>query len=207
MSVLPGRWGRTLVVAVAAATLLVGCTSSGEVGLPGLREAADGAFVSGDSTVEVIAPQDRGDPVTGLAGPTVDGEQFDVADLAGGLVVLNVWGSWCAPCHEEAPDLVAAEAELGPSTGARFVGINIRDPSVAAAAGFEEEYGIGWPSFHDPDSQLLLRLASDVPPNAVPATLVLDPQGRVAARMLGRVETATLIGVVEDVAAATEAAP
>lgn len=204
---LPGRWGRTLVVAVAAATLLVGCTSSGEVGLPGLREAADGAFVSGDSTVEVIAPQDRGDPVTGLAGPTVDGEQFDVADLAGGLVVLNVWGSWCAPCHEEAPDLVAAATEgsrmLMPTNLAPVLGPS----SASAAAGFEEEYGIGWPSFHDPDSQLLLRLASDVPPNAVPATLVLDPQGRVAARMLGRVETATLIGVVEDVAAATEAAP
>ena len=204
---LPGRWGRAPVVALVAATLLGGCTSSAENGVPGLREAADGAFVSGDSTVQVIAPQDRGDPVTGLAGQTVDGGQLDVADLAGGLVVLNVWGSWCAPCHEEAPDLVAAEAELGPSTGARFVGINIRDRSTEAAAGFEEEYGIDWPSFHDPDSQLLLRLASDVPPNAVPATLVLDPQGRVAARLLGRVETATLVGVVEDVATATEAAP
>ena len=174
---------------------------------PGLREQAGEAFVSGDSTVLVVAPEDRGEPVEGLAGATVDGEQLDVADLAGGLVVLNVWGSWCAPCHAEAPDLVAAERELAASTGARFVGINIRDRSPEAAAGFEEEYGIGWPSLHDPDSQLLLRLASDVPPNTVPATLVLDEQGRVAARLLGRVDQATLVGVVEDVAGSAQAAP
>ena len=205
----PPRW-RTAVasaLAVAAVAMLGACTSSGQVGVPGLREEAGGAFVSGDSTVTVIAPEDRGEPVTGLAGPTVDGDTLDVADLAGDPVVLNVWGSWCAPCHAEALDLVAAEAALGPSTGARFVGINIRDRSVEAAAGFEEEYGIGWPSLHDPDSQLLLRLAGDVPPNVVPATLVLDHEGRVAARLLGRVDTATLVGVVEDVAAATEAAP
>lgn len=205
----PPRW-RTAVasaLAVAAVTMFGACTSSGQDGVPGLREEAGGAFVSGDSTVTVIAPEDRGEPVTGLAGPTVDGDTLDVADLAGDPVVLNVWGSWCAPCHAEALDLVAAEAALGPSTGARFVGINIRDRSVEAAAGFEEEYGIGWPSLHDPDSQLLLRLAGDVPPNVVPATLVLDHEGRVAARLLGRVDTATLVGVVEDVAAATEAAP
>ena len=205
----PPRW-RTAVasaLAVAAVATLGACTSSGQDGVPGLREEAGGAFVSGDSTVTVIAPEDRGEPVTGLAGPTVAGDTLDVADLAGDPVVLNVWGSWCAPCHAEALDLVAAEAALGPSTGARFVGINIRDRSVEAAAGFEEEYGIGWPSLHDPDSQLLLRLAGDVPPNVVPATLVLDHEGRVAARLLGRVDTATLVGVVEDVAAATEAAP
>ena len=205
----PPRW-RTAVasaLAVAAVTVLGACTSSGQDGVPGLREEAGGAFVSGDSTVTVISPEDRGEPVTGLAGPTVDGDTLDVADLAGDPVVLNVWGSWCAPCHAEAPDLVAAAAALGPGTGARFVGINIRDRSVEAAAGFEEEYGIGWPSLHDPDSQLLLRLAGDVPPNVVPATLVLDHEGRVAARLLGRVDTATLVGVVEDVAAATEAAP
>lgn len=199
--------GRPLVGAVAAAVLLAGCTaSSGEAGVPGLREEASGAFVSGDASVEIIAPQDRGAPVDGVAGQTLTGGSLDVADLQGGLVVLNVWGSWCAPCHAEAPALVQAEAELagadGPDGGVSFVGINVRDRSVEAAAGFEDEYGIGWPSLFDPDSLLLLRLAEVVPANAVPVTLVLDEQGRVAARMLAQVDRATLVGVVEDVAAA-----
>ena len=188
----------TAVLALA----LAGCTS-GQAGVPGLRDDAAGAYVSGDTTVQVIAPDERGAPVEGVAGTTLTGEQLDVADLRGGLVVLNVWGSWCGPCHGEAPDLVAAEQELGAGTGedVRFVGLNIRDRSVEAAQGFEEEYGIDWPSLYDPDSALLLRLAGEIPTNVVPATLVLDEQGRVAARMLAQVDRATLVGVVEDVVA------
>lgn len=184
------------------AVLLAGC-SSGEAGVPGLRDEVADSYVSGDSTVQVVAAADRGEPVEGLSGETLAGERLDVADLRGGLVVLNVWGSWCAPCHAEAPDLVAAEESLAGAGVAdvSFVGLNIRDRSVEAAAGFEQEYGIAWPSLHDPDSLLLLRLADDVPANAVPTTLVLDEQGRVAARILNQVDEATLVGVVEDVVA------
>lgn len=170
-------------------------------GVPGLREEAAGAYVSGDSSIQVVAEAERGAPVSGLSGPTLSGEVADVADLAGEVVVLNVWGSWCAPCHSEAPELVAAEAQLnaGPGAGVPFVGINIRDRSVEAGLGFEEEYDISWPSLYDPDSLLLLRLADDIPPNVVPTTLVLDKQGRVAARLLGGVDTPTLVGVVAEV--------
>lgn len=200
----------SVVAALVALLALAGCTS-GQAGVPGLREEASEAFVSGDSTVQVLPADERGEPVVGLAGATVAGEQLDVTDLRGGLVVLNVWGSWCDPCHVEAPDLVQAEAELadgvGPeATDVQFVGINVRDPSVEAAAGFEEEYGIDWPSLYDPDSLLLLTLTGSLPPNAVPATLVLDEEGRVAARIVGRVERATLVGVVDEVAAGGGAA-
>lgn len=198
------RAGRVAAGALVAALALAGCTS-GQAGVPGLREEASDAFVSGDSSVQVLPADERGEPVVGLAGTTVTGEQLDVTDLRGGLVVLNVWGSWCDPCHAEAPDLVRAEAELadgaGPdATDVQFVGINIRDRSVEAAAGFEEEYGIDWPSLYDPDSLLLLTLTGSLPPNVVPATLVLDEEGRVAARILARVDRATLVGVVDEVA-------
>ena len=199
----PLHGAATAALLAALAVLLAGC-ASGAAGVPGLRDEASGAYVSGDSTVQVVAADERGEPVTGVAGRTLGGDELDLVDLRGGLVVLNVWGSWCAPCHAEAPDLVAAEESLtrpGAGPDVSFVGLNIRDRSVEAAAGFEEEYGIAWPSLHDPDSLLLLRLAEDIPANAVPATLVLDEQGRVAARILSQVDEATLVGVVEDVVA------
>jgi thiol-disulfide isomerase/thioredoxin len=198
------RSRRTAAVAAAAAVgLLAGC-SGGEAGVPGLREAAADAYVSGDAAVEVFPAADRDEPVDGVAGTTLTGEPLDVASLRGAPVVLNVWGSWCAPCHAEAPDLVAAEAELA-AEGVQFVGINIRDRSVEAARGFEAEYGIDWPSLHDPDSLLLLELAGAVPPNAVPTTLVLDADGRVGARIVNQVDRATLVGVVEEVVGAAAA--
>ena len=116
-------------------------------------------------------------------------------------MVLNGWGSWGAPCHAEAPELVAAHEELGDA--AAFVGIDIRDRSRQSALAFEDEYGIDWPSLYDPDSLHLLALRGTVPPQAVPATLVLDAEGRVAARILGPVESGTLVGIVTDVAGET----
>lgn len=196
-----GRYGSALL----GAALLSGCGAAapGIAGVPGLRESASSSYVSGDASIQVLAAEDRGAPVVGLSGPTLAGEDLDTTAFRGDVVVLNVWGSWCAPCHEEAPELVAAQEELQASeelgTAVRFVGINIRDRSREAALAFEEQYGVTWPSLYDPGSLLLLPLADDIPPNAVPTTLVLDEEGRVSARMVGAVDAATLVGVVEQV--------
>ena len=195
---------RTAAAVVGVAALaLAGCTS-GEAGVPGLRDDAAGAYVSGDSTVQLVAAEERGEPVEGLAGDTLAGEELDLADLRAASSSSTCGARGARPATRRRPPSSRAEAGLagpdGPDRTSRFVGLNIRDRSVEAAAGFEEEYGIDWPSLHDPDSLLLLRLADEVPANAVPATLVLDEQGRVAARMLAQVDEATLVGVVEDVA-------
>lgn len=193
---------RALVSGAVAALVLAGCATE-QGGTPELRADAERGFVSGDGSVQLVAPADR-EAVDDVAGETLDGGTLDLAELRGTPVVLNVWGSWCAPCHAEAPELVAASEELGET--AEFVGIDIRDRSRQSALAFEEQYGITWPSLYDPDSLHLLALRGAVPPQAVPATLVLDAEGRVAARVLGQVEAGTLVDIVGDVAQETGAA-
>jgi thiol-disulfide isomerase/thioredoxin len=193
-----------LAAAVLAAAVLAGCTS--DAGTPELRDAGDAGFVAGDGSVAVLAAADRGDPV-GIAGETLEGDPLDLADLRGGAVVVNVWGSWCAPCRAEAPDLVSAHDRLTAEHPGEvaFVGLNIRDASATNARRFEESFDVPYPSLYDPDSLLLLDLRGEIPPNAIPSTLVLDRSGAVAARVLGRVDEATLVGLVEQVLAESPA--
>ncbi len=135
-----------------------------------------------------------------LSGETVQGDELDLADLRGQVVVVNVWGSWCGPCRAEMPMLVDAEAEL-PAEETDFVGINIRDSTRENAAAFERDLDVGYPSIYDPGSVLLDEFGRYTP-YAPPTTLVLDRQGRVAALVNGPVPSkSTLVTVVENVLA------
>lgn len=125
---------------------------------------------------------------------------MDVAARRGDVVVLNVWYAACAPCRAEAPDLAEVSAEYA-DRGVRFLGINTRDDAAGAQA-FQRTYGIEYPSVLDATSgAALLSLRGKVPPQAVPTTLVLDAEGRVAARALGRIDGSTLRGLLDDVLA------
>ena len=83
-------------------------------------------FVTGNGRVLQIDPGDRGDPVD-AGGETLDGDQLQLADLRGKVVVVNVWGAWCTECRTETPILVDAADEL--PNGATIVGIDVRDSS------------------------------------------------------------------------------
>lgn len=139
---------------------------------------------------------DRSAPVV-VTGDSLTGEVLSTEDLRGDVVVLNVWGSWCAPCREEAPVLAATSQRLA-DRGVSFLGINVRD-NTAAALAFEKRFGIDYPSIADVDGQALLSLNQYVPANAVPVTLVLDRQGRVAARIIGVLTATSLASALDTV--------
>ena len=111
-------------------------------------------------------------------------------------MVINVWGSWCSPCRKEAPALQSASVELG-KQGVKTIGINTQDDDANKALAFERAFKITYPSVVD-NGALLLQLRGAVPANAIPPTLVLDDQGRVAARLSAPVTRTTLLDLVHD---------
>jgi thiol-disulfide isomerase/thioredoxin len=149
--------------------------------------------------VRQLAPADRGEPVS-LTGEDLGGERLALDDFRDKPVVAVVWGSWCAPCRAEAADVVAAAEELGED--AQFVGLNIRDGSPAQAQAFVRTFDVPYPSFYSPDGEALLPFSGTLTPNSIPAFVVLDRDGRVAASIIGKLpSTTTLVEIVEEVAA------
>ena len=174
---------------LVAAALLTACSS-------GSSGATQTSFVAGDGSIVVIEP-DKRQPAPRFTGPTLDGGTYDSAKHRGEIQVVNVWASWCAPCRKEAPDL-AKVAKDESSRGVQFVGLNTRD-SATAARTFTARFGIDYPSIVDRDGQLQLLFRDSLPPEAIPSTVVIDPQGRVAARLLGTASASSLRGVIDEV--------
>ncbi|MFB7332706.1 TlpA family protein disulfide reductase [Streptomyces adustus] len=181
--------------AVVAALLLSACTSGGTSGGGGNTN-----FVLGK---DGIATADKGERAAApdLSGETVDGKQLDVAAYKGQVVVLNVWGSWCPPCRAEASGFEKVFQDLK-GQGVQFVGINTRDTSTSPARAFEKQYGVSYPSLYDPTGKLMLRFAKGtLNPQAIPSTLVLDRDGKIAARSLSALSEEKLRKMISPVLA------
>ena len=186
------RTTTALAAVLLASTGLTAC--SDDVGSSG-----DAGFVSGKGVITRLAVDDRKEPGE-VAGETLEGEPISLEDFAGKTVVVNVWGSWCAPCRAEAPDLVAASEELA-ADDVEFLGINSRDLDRAAAQAFQRRFEVPYPSIYDQQGKTLLAFRGTLSPNAIPSTVVIDAEGRVAASVIGEVSRSTLVGLVEDVMA------
>jgi peroxiredoxin len=185
----------TAGLALSACTAESGATTSGD-------DVVGQGYVSGDGSVRTWEAGDRGEPVA-LTGTDYEGEAVDTSAWAGDVVVLNTWYAACAPCRAEAPDLVALADERA-DEGVRVLGINTTDEPGAALA-FQRTFEVPYPSIDDRSGEVVAELSGTVPLQAVPSTVVLDREGRVAARVIGLVEGSTLDALVDDVVA--EGAP
>lgn len=181
--------------AVLAGLLTAGCGAGEGVSDP----AAGGTnrYVTGDGTSSVFAPAERS-KAPRVRGELLDGGQFDLAELRGKVVVLNFWASWCAPCRLEAPELQATY-QATKDLGVQFVGVDIRDERDKGKA-FHDSFGITYPSLFDPPGKTAIAFR-DVPPNTIPATIVIDRKGRIAAVFRKAVLRDELEPVVSKIAA------
>ncbi|TDC75844.1 TlpA family protein disulfide reductase [Micromonospora sp. KC606] len=173
------------LTAVTAATALAACSSddSGE------------SRCANNKGIIACAPDQRS-AAPKIVGDLLTGGRYDVAQARGQVVVLNFWGSWCAPCRAEADDLEATH-QATKAAGVSFLGVNVQDSKDKAIA--FEEGRVTYPSLFDPASRLALAL--DIPPNTIPATVVLDREGRIATVIRAAVKQDGLQPIVERIAA------
>ena len=108
--------------------------------------------------------------------------ELSLADLEGRVVIVNFWASWCGPCRIEQPDLNAVHALL-PDTEVVVVGVNIEDTQANALAHLAE-FDVPYVSLFDPVNELAGRFQG-IGARTIPSTVFLDPEERVAARLLG----------------------
>ena len=167
------------VVVVAAAVVLVVRAGGGGKGLA--PEAGTGQVATVAAGVSVV-PEAQRRPLPAFTGQTLDDQEIDLAALRGRPLVLNFWASWCGPCRAEQEGLELASKTLA-GRDVRMVGVNIRDDRGAAAS-YLQEFRVGYPSLFDRPALLSARLGA-LGPQAPPYTLVVDAEGRVAARVFG----------------------
>ena len=187
------RW---LTLTVAVSVLVAGCGSDAN-SVAGQARAGDRkGYVSGDGTVQLIDSSKRSDPLV-VSGTTLDGAAWSSAQERGQVLVLNVWGSWCGPCVEEAPVLQRVYTTMRQEgRPVSFMGLDVKESPESAAA-FVRAHQLTYPSLAFDGGRPLLGLKGQAP--TVPATLVLDARGRLAARALGPISESTLTGMIQGV--------
>lgn len=167
-----------IALLAAGASVLAGCSDDEPA-----TSSGDTKFVRGTGQITTVKSGER-QKAPDISGKGVDGERLELSDYQGKIVVLNVWGSWCAPCRAEAPNLAKVASETK-GEGVQFLGINTRDLDRANAKAFERNYRVGYPSFYDPSGKLILRFPKNsLSPQAIPSTLILDREGKIAVRAL-----------------------
>lgn len=171
---------RLLVAACAAliAAVLAGCSGGNSSNASTATEGSGEFDFEGNTPLgELIPPQAR-QAAPSFRGELLDGTPFTSTSLTGDVAVLNFWGSWCAPCRVETPEFQAVYADVADS-GVQFLGIDVKDDRQLAEA-FVDRVGAEYPSIFDPRGEVALAFRG-FPANVVPSTILIDPEGQVAA--------------------------
>ncbi|SKB05753.1 TlpA family protein disulfide reductase [Aeromicrobium choanae] len=187
------RFARLVVVALMT-LVLSAC-------IEGVKDTGEDGFINGNGEITVVDPGKR-KPAPELTGTDLDGNELSSADFQGKVMVVNLWGSWCAPCRKEAPALAKASSELA-DQNVQFLGLLTKDDPASAKA-FNESFDITYPSIDDSSGRNQAAFADSLPSVAIPTTWVIDKNGMVAARVMGELTDATLRGLVDQTKKSTQ---
>lgn len=174
-------------------------TMPGAVATPARRGGHRARWVAGIALVVVVAVvavlatrpsyqvSEAASPLVGhqapaITGTTVTGQPFDLAAYRGRWVVLNFFASWCVPCQQEEPNLVAFAFDHRHPGQAALVSVVFED-TPSAARQYQAQQGATWPTLADPKTSIALAYGVTTPPE----TYLISPTGVVAAHIFGAI--------------------
>ncbi len=172
-----------LLGALAGVLVLAGCSTGANA--VDVNNGGEFRFVAGTPAGEVIPEPERA-AAPGFSGTLLGGGGFSSTELAGDIAVLNFWGSWCPPCRVETPQFQEVYADVR-DRGVQFLGVDVKEADEQFARAFVDRFGIEFPSLYDPRGEVALAFRG-YPANAIPSTIVLDREYRVAAVYTGEVQ-------------------
>jgi thiol-disulfide isomerase/thioredoxin len=135
-----------------------------------------------------------------FTAPDLDGRTISTVALHGKVVIVNFWATWCPPCREEIPDLIALQEKY--KDRLQIIGVSQDSGSVESVRRFAKEHGMNYPTvMSSPEIEQLFPGIY-----ALPTSFVLDRDGRIAQKHVGLLnasltdlETRTLAGLAPDV--------
>jgi thiol-disulfide isomerase/thioredoxin len=186
---------RKLIVALAIAGFVLATSGCANDSLAEQFRSGDNKnYIAGDGTVTEFAPGSR-PKAASWSGLTESGESISSDQLQGVITVMNFWYAGCAPCRIEMPELIELQDEFL-SDGVQFIGVNVRDSAETSLA-FARKINMNFPSVMDAKTgSVVLGFTGVVTPQAVPTTLVIDSEGNVSARVLGRIDKGILKALI-----------
>ena len=128
-----------------------------------------------------FALHDTPQPVANVRYLKGDGSRGELADLRGKTILVNVWATWCPPCREEMPTLDALQAELG-SDKFEVVTLSIDRAGLPVVRRFFDEIGVENLNIYVDETMLA---STALRAFGLPATLLIDPEGRELGRLIG----------------------
>lgn len=190
---------RLVTLACVLLLALTGCSTGDDA----VAQGGTFEFVApgGQTDIFYDPPADRGTPGP-LSGPDLmdPDKTLSLDDFAGDVVVINVWGQWCAPCRTEITELQHVY-DATKASGVAFLGIDVRDNNRDAPVDFIKDRNITFPSIYDPSMRTMIAFGGRYPTTVIPSTIVLDREHRVAAVFLRELLAEDLQPLVERLAA------
>lgn len=166
------RWVAVAILVIAAGLIAVLATRP-----PALTAAAQNPLVN--------------HPAPTIEGVTLDGSHFHLPRAPGHYVVVNFFASWCVPCEEEGPQLIAFQFEHHRTGDASMLSVVFND-TAGAARSYQAKIGVTWPTLADSTGSLALAFGA----RENPTSFVIAPNGRVLTAILGGVTTSGLDQIV-----------